>query len=134
MLKATGEKLKVTVEKMAKSKMNGVNPDDVIRDYGADVHAPLRDVHGRVRAAQALGPARHRGREPLPQARLAPRSRSGTPRKAPAGDPHLRLRHKTIKRVTADLERMQFNTAIAAMMEYLNALGRRAAPRAKIVV
>ena len=36
-LKATGEKLKVTVEKMAKSKMNGVNPDDVIRDYGADV-------------------------------------------------------------------------------------------------
>ena len=71
-LKATGEKLKVTVEKMAKSKMNGVNPDDVIRDYGADVHAPLRDVHGRVRAAQALGPARHRGREPLRQARLAP--------------------------------------------------------------
>ena len=36
-LKATGEKLKVTVEKMAKSKMNGVNPDDVVRDYGADV-------------------------------------------------------------------------------------------------
>ena len=27
----------MTVEKMAKSKMNGVNPDDVIRDYGADV-------------------------------------------------------------------------------------------------
>ena len=34
--------------------------------------APLRDVHGRVRAAQALGPARHRGGEPLRQARLAP--------------------------------------------------------------
>ena len=33
------------------------------------------------------------------------------------------LRHKTIKRVTADLERMQFNTAIAAMMEYVNELG-----------
>ncbi len=36
-LKATGETLNVAVEKMAKSKMNGVNPDDVIRDYGADV-------------------------------------------------------------------------------------------------
>ena len=36
-LKATGEKLTVTVEKMAKTKMNGVNPDDVVRDYGADV-------------------------------------------------------------------------------------------------
>ena len=34
-------------------------------------HAPVRDVHGRVRAAQALGPARHRGGEPLHQARLA---------------------------------------------------------------
>ena len=36
-LKSTGEALTMTVEKMAKSKMNGVNPDDVIRDYGADV-------------------------------------------------------------------------------------------------
>ena len=27
----------MAVEKMAKSKLNGVNPDDVIRDYGADV-------------------------------------------------------------------------------------------------
>ena len=36
-LTATGETLTSTVEKMAKSKLNGVNPDDVIRDYGADV-------------------------------------------------------------------------------------------------
>ena len=54
--------------------------------------------------------------------------------KAPADDPHLRLRHKTIKRVTDDLERMQFNTAIAALMEYLNALaeGGATARRARI--
>ena len=50
--------------------------------------------------------------------------------KAPADDPHLRLRHKTIKRVTADLERMQFNTAIAAMMEYLNVLAEGGVNRA----
>jgi leucyl-tRNA synthetase len=42
--------------------------------------------------------------------------------KAPTDDPHKVLRHKTIKRVTVDLERMQFNTAVAAMMEYVNAL------------
>ena len=36
-LRATGEELKQTVEKMAKSKLNGVNPDDVIGEYGADV-------------------------------------------------------------------------------------------------
>ena len=34
--------------------------------------APVRAVHGRVRAAQAVGSARDRGREPLRQARLAP--------------------------------------------------------------
>ena len=49
--------------------------------------------------------------------------------KAPAGDPNLRLRHKTIKRVTADLERMQFNTAIAGLMEYVNELGKTGTTR-----
>ena len=39
------------------------------------------------------------------------------------------LRHKTIKRVTVDLERMQFNTAISAMMEYTNALTADGATR-----
>ena len=36
-LQATGEKLTVSIEKMAKSMLNGVNPDDVISEYGADV-------------------------------------------------------------------------------------------------
>ena len=35
--RSTGEPLKFAVEKMAKSKMNGVNPDDVVAEYGADV-------------------------------------------------------------------------------------------------
>src|SRR5204863_2801266 len=36
-LKSTGEKLTVSVEKMAKSMLNGVNPDDVVSQHGADV-------------------------------------------------------------------------------------------------
>ena len=36
-LKATGEKLKAAVDKMAKTKLNGINPDDVVAEYGADV-------------------------------------------------------------------------------------------------
>jgi leucyl-tRNA synthetase len=51
------------------------------------------------------------------------------PARAPADDPHRSLRHKTIKRVTTDLDRMQFNTAIAAMMEYLNELTSSGATR-----
>ena len=54
-LKATGEALTVTVEKMAKSKMNVVNPDDVDPRLRRRRHAPLRDVHGRVRAAASPG-------------------------------------------------------------------------------
>jgi leucyl-tRNA synthetase len=52
-----------------------------------------------------------------------------TPEKAPADDPHLRLRHKTIKKVSGDLERMAFNTAVAAMMEYINELTAKGATR-----
>jgi leucyl-tRNA synthetase len=39
------------------------------------------------------------------------------------------MRHKTIKRVTTDLERMQFNTAVAAMMEYVNDQSAKGATR-----
>jgi len=46
-----------------------------------------------------------------------------------AADPNRTLRHRTIKRVTVDLERMQFNTAIAAMMEYVNGLVAEGASR-----
>ena len=44
------------------------------------------------------------------------------PAKAPTDDPHKRLRHRTIKQVHADIERMAFNTAIARLMEYVNEL------------
>jgi leucyl-tRNA synthetase len=57
------------------------------------------------------------------------------PAKAPAvtSETHAILRHKTIKRVTADLERMQFNTAVAAMMEYVNELTAKGAAREDLV-
>jgi leucyl-tRNA synthetase len=117
-----GEKLKVSVEKMAKSKMNGVNPDDVITEHGADVLRLYEMFMGDFELpkpwdARAIeGCARFLKRvwrmvEELDEA------------KAPAGDPHLKPRHKTIKRVSVDLERMQFNTAIAAMMEFVNTIG-----------
>jgi leucyl-tRNA synthetase len=53
--------------------------------------------------------------------------------RAPADDPHLRLRHKTIKAVTADLEEMKFNTSIARMMEYVNELTAKGATREDLV-
>jgi leucyl-tRNA synthetase len=49
------------------------------------------------------------------------------------GDLHLRLRYKTIRKVTSDIEALKFNTAIAALMEYVNELGRAEATREDLV-
>jgi leucyl-tRNA synthetase len=128
-LKASGEKLKVSVQKMAKSQMNGVNPDDVIRDYGADVLRLYELFMGEFELPKPWDPRAIEGVNRFVK-RVWRLCEEWDAAKAPADDPHLRLRHKTIKRVTADLERMQFNTAIAALMEYLNVLAEGGVNRA----
>jgi leucyl-tRNA synthetase len=120
-LKATGEKLIVTVEKMAKSKMNGVNPLDVIRDHGADVLRLYEMFMGEFELPKPWDPRAIEGLSRFVK-RVWRLVDEWDASKAPTDDPHKVLRNKTIKRVTADLERMQFNTAVAAMMEYLNEL------------
>jgi leucyl-tRNA synthetase len=118
-LRATGETLEATVEKMAKSKLNGVNPDDVIRDYGADVMRLYEMFMGEFELPKPWDPRAIEGVNRFLK-RVWRLCEEWDAARAPAGDPHLRLRHKTIRRVTADLERMQFNTAISALMEYVN--------------
>jgi leucyl-tRNA synthetase len=128
-LKATGEKLKVKVDKMAKTKMNGVNPEDVIREHGADVLRLYEMFMGEFELSKPWDPRAIEGLSRFIK-RVWRLVEEWDAAKAPAGDPHLRLRHKTIKRVTHDLERMQFNTPIAAMMEYLNVLAEGGVNRA----
>jgi leucyl-tRNA synthetase len=127
-LKATGEKLKVSVDKMAKTKLNGINPDDVVAQYGADVLRLYEMFMGEFELPKPWDPRAIEG-----CARFLKRTwrlvEEWTADKAPADDPHLRLRHKTIKKVTGDLERMAFNTAIAAMMEFVNELTAKGATR-----
>ena len=120
-LKATGEELKHSVEKMAKTKLNGVNPDDVIAEYGADVMRLYEMFMGEFELPKPWDPRAIEGCNRFLK-RIWRLVEEFDPARAPAEDAHRTLRHRTIKRVTADLERMQFNTAIAAMMEYLNAL------------
>jgi leucyl-tRNA synthetase len=118
-LRATGETLKATVEKMAKTSLNGVNPDDVIRDYGADVMRLYELFMGEFELPKPWDARAIEGVNRFLK-RTWRLCEEWDAARAPAGDPHLRLRHKTIRRVTADLERMQFNTAISALMEYVN--------------
>jgi leucyl-tRNA synthetase len=127
-LKATGEKLKVSVEKMAKSMLNGINPDDVVAQHGADVLRLYEMFMGEFELPKPWDPRAIEGCARFGK-RLWRLVEEFDPAKAPADDPHLRLRHKTIKKVSGDLERMAFNTAIAAMMEYVNELVGKGASR-----
>jgi leucyl-tRNA synthetase len=127
-LKETGEPLTVSIEKMAKSMLNGVNPDDVIVEHGADVLRLYEMFMGDFELPKPWDPRAIEGcaRFLLRVWRLVEEfdaaEASGS---TPTDDPHLRTRHKTIKKVTGDLERMQFNTGIAAIMEYVNVLGAK---------
>ncbi len=125
-LKSTGEKLKSEVEKMAKSKLNGINPDDVIRQYGADTLRLYEMFMGDFESPKPWDPRAIEGCHRFLR-RIFRLVDEFDQAKAPQNDPHLRLRHRTIKQVNADIDKMQFNTAVARLMEFLNELSSEGA-------
>ena len=124
--------IKGRVEKMSKSKKNIVDPEDLIAQYGADTARlftlfaapPEKDlewnaqgVEGAFRFLTRLWRFVVQNREQLAAAGSAPAALSGELKDLN------RLVHRTIKKVTEDIEtRFHFNTAIAAIMELLNAV------------
>ncbi|HUP42201.1 MAG TPA: leucine--tRNA ligase, partial [Thermoanaerobaculia bacterium] len=113
------------VEKMSKSRGNTVSPDRLIEEMGADTERvytlflgpPEEEVEWSDEAV--TGAYRFLNRLWRAYEALA-----GAPATAPSDEALERRRHATIKRVTEDLERFKFNTAVAALMELLNALTR----------
>jgi len=128
-LAATGETLDSQIEKMSKSKKNVVNPDLVIADYGADAFRlyemfmgpfeqskpwDMRSIEGVsrfLRKAWALV------WDALENKTLSDKDAGLAP-----------LRHKTVKKVTEDIESFGFNTAISALMIYANEIQKQDAP------
>jgi leucyl-tRNA synthetase len=121
--------------KMSKSRGNVINPDDVVDEYGADslrlyemFMGPLEqdkpwstsDVEGVHRFLSRIWRLfTEEGRDD-----------AVVVDEEPDAD-QLRVLHRTIKKVTEDIEEMDFNTAIAAMMEFVNAANKwDAVPRA----
>ncbi len=110
----------VEVEKMSKSKFNVVNPDDMVSNYGADSFrlyemflGPIEDhkpwntqgIDGVYRFVKKLW-------------RLI---ENGISEEEPSKE-EFKILHKTIKKVSEDIERLSFNTCVSAFMICVNEL------------
>jgi leucyl-tRNA synthetase len=115
-------------EKMSKARGNVINPDDVVREVGADSLRLFEMFMGPLEAVKPWSTAGVNGvRGFLDRVwRLIVDERAEQPALSAAVqkiDPtpeQLRVLHKTIKEVTHDIQRLAFNTAIARMMEFTN--------------
>lgn len=105
-------------EKMSKSRGNVVNPDDIVRDYGADTLRLYEMFIGDFEKSAPWSQSSIKGCKRFLERvfGLLDCLEPGEAYSA-ALEPAL---HKTIKKVTEDIESLKFNTAIAAMMSLLN--------------
>ncbi len=104
-------------EKMSKSKGNVVDPNDVVDEYGADVLRVYILFMGDYGSAAPWSDSSVKGcKRFLDRVAGLTDIASGT-----GSTPKLESAfHKTIKKVSQDIEEMKFNTAIATMMALLN--------------
>ncbi len=132
-------------EKMSKSRGNVVNPDDYVNTMGADaVRAYLmfigpwegggpwnsRGIEGVHRFLHRVwtivvesSPADHGPNHRKPRSRGDPSLEDGSTAQArPAAGELAHWTHKTVRKVTEDVEGFQFNTALAVLMEFVNYL------------
>ncbi|WP_412471721.1 leucine--tRNA ligase [Halobacteriovorax sp. RT-1-4] len=104
-------------EKMSKSKGNTVNPDDIIAEYGADA---LRLYEMFMGPLEKVKPWQTKGVKGVFNFLRKSFTFYGNPENTYEGQETnqdvLKHLHKTIKKVTEDVENLRFNTAISAMM------------------
>ena len=104
-------------EKMSKSRGNVVNPDDIVRDYGADTMRLYEMFIGDFEQAAPWNPQSIKGCKRFLERFLNMYELVDGEGSTPELEKHI---HKLIKKVTADINSMKFNTAIAAMMATVN--------------
>jgi leucyl-tRNA synthetase len=121
-------RLESRAHKMSKSRGNVVNPDQVVKEYGADALRLYEMFMGPLEAVKPWSMEGVNGvRGFLDRVwRMIVNERNESVELNAAiqeVDPNTeqnRVLHKTIQGVTGDIERMAFNTAIAKMMEFTN--------------
>lgn len=120
--KKTGETLQSQVEKMSKSKLNGVTPDEIIEEFGADslrlyemFMGPLEKE--KIWNTDAVNGCRrflNRYYDLIVSDKICEET----------SEEALKLGHRLIHGVIEDIEALQFNTAIAKMMEFMNGISK----------
>jgi leucyl-tRNA synthetase len=120
---ATGEAVARIVAKMSKSLKNVVNPDDIIEQYGADTFRLYEMYMGPLADGKPWNTEDTIGLYRFLQRtwKMAISQQTGELRTTDA-DPEIEKKlHRTIAKVGADIDKLSFNTAIAAMIEFVNA-------------
>lgn len=117
-LKETGEPLISHIDKMSKSKLNGITPDEIIEEFGADSLRLYEMFMGPLEKEKVWNTDAVTG-----QRRFLARfyemavSEKVCDEETPEA---LKLGHRLIHGVGKDIALLQFNTAIAKMMEFMN--------------
>ncbi len=114
----TGEELTSQIDKMSKSKLNGVTPDEVLEEFGADALRLYEMFMGPLDKEKAWNTDAVSGCKRF----LNRFFEMATSEKVveETSEEACRLGHILVHGVQEDLELMQFNTAIAKMMEFMN--------------
>lgn len=125
--KGTDEVLERVIAKMSKSLKNVVNPDDVIKAYGADsvrmyemFMGPLEvskpwSTQGLIGVNRFLEKVWATSEKPINEESLNDEKKANL----------RKLLHKTIKKVSEDTSTLNFNTAISQMMIFINEIAKQ---------
>ena len=105
-------------EKMSKSRGNVVNPDDIVREYGADTLRTYEMFIGAFDLSASWSEDGVKGCRRVLE-RIWKLQDIMTGEEGYSSDLETKM-HQTIKKVSSDYENLKYNTAIAAMMALLN--------------
>jgi len=114
----SGIELRTQIEKMSKSKLNGITPDEIIEEYGADSLRLYEMFMGpfdqeklwNSDAVQGCSRFLHRFYQLATSDKLSEE----------VTEEAMRLAHRALFHVEREIQEMGFNTAIAKLMEFVN--------------
>ena len=110
-------------EKMSKSKGNVINPDDMVREYGADSLRLYEMFMGPIDSAKPWDPNGIEGSKKFLDRVWRMFAESGKIKDEPNKNLE-KVYNFTVKKVTNDYESMYFNTAISQMMIFVNSVSK----------